>query len=94
MNGYNCEVTVLAKQYQLQGRVTNIVKSKKKIGNGSSINTVRSNYIDVSLAYINFSGMKCETKSLFLKQQKFKSILTCKWHSEYFIETEQEIISR
>ena len=79
-------MTVLAKQFEIEGRMTNIIKSKKLIVNSAA--SFKKSFIDVSLAYINFSSTKCESKQLFLKQQKFKDVLTCKWHSEYLIETE------
>lgn len=59
--------------------MTNIIKSKKMIVNSTA--SFRKSFIDVSLAYINFSSTKCESKPLFLKKQKFKDVLTCKWHS-------------
>ena len=85
MNTYNSEVTILARQYELEGRVTSVTKSKKVIQ--SSMATYKKSFIDVSLAYINFSSAKCESKPLCLKNQKFRNVLTCKWNSEYFIET-------
>ena len=85
MNSYNCEVAVLARQFEIEGRMTNILKSKKTIQTSSS--SYKKTYLDISLAYINFSSTKCETKALFLKNQRFRNILTCKWHSEYLIET-------
>ena len=63
--------------------MTNLVKGKKIIQN--SFAGYRKNYVDVSLAYVNCSSTKCESKPLFLKGQSFRNILTCQWNSEYLI---------
>jgi hypothetical protein len=92
MNSYNCEVAILARQYEIEGRMTNIIKSKKTIQTSSA--SYKKTYVDISLAYINFSNTKCETKALYLKSQKYRNVLTCKWHSEYLIETENYILAK
>jgi hypothetical protein len=92
MNSYNCEVAILARQYEIEGRMTNIIKSKKTIQTSSP--SYKKTYVDISLAYINFSNTKCETKALYLKSQKYRNVLTCKWHSDYLIETENYILAK
>lgn len=57
MNSYNCEVAILAKQFEIEGRVTNLLKSKRIIQN--AFHSYKKTFLDLSLAYINFSSTKC-----------------------------------
>ncbi len=59
MNLYNCEVVILARQYFIEGRITNVLKSKKTMHNINIQSPYKKTYLDISLAYINFSSTKC-----------------------------------